>query len=105
MNTDCSTDLQILFHNINHTPKQTTHLLQEHCNHYDIICIQELYYGPIKNIPSLGSKFNSSGPGDRTEDDKYFGTQSNTNNWQLLKHTSLKHKHCPHPHIACYINK
>nr|VWO98329.1 Phosducin domain-containing protein [Ganoderma boninense] len=85
-------------------PKQTSHLLQEHRFHYDVVCIQEPWYGPIKKIPSVGGKTNSAGPGDRTADDKYFGTQSDPD-WYLLEHASLKHEKRPHPRVACYINR
>ncbi len=102
--TTRSTDIRILFYNANRTPKNTSHILQEHRNHYDVVCIQEPWYGPIKNIPSAGGKSNSTGPGDRTEDDKYFGTQSDPD-WYLLEHASLKREKTAIPRVVCYVNK
>ena len=102
--TERSTDIRILFHNANRQPKQTSHILQEHRNHYDVICIQEPWYGSIKKIPSVGGKSNSTGPGDRTKDDKYFGTQSDPD-WYLLEHASLKREKTATPRVICYVNK
>ncbi|EJF55356.1 hypothetical protein DICSQDRAFT_74401, partial [Dichomitus squalens LYAD-421 SS1] len=93
--------LTIVFHNANRNPSHMSSLLSSLSRHVDVLCIQEPWYGPLKHIPAPGGKRNVAMPGDRTNDHRYFGTQSDSH-WRLFEPSKTDHDNPPR--VVCYVN-